>query len=170
MRRGEPLTQILVVSWLVPGFNLAFYFELKPQEDQDPRTDHFYKMLQHFMAPGNDVFRSKRLKFIPHVADGPWLVRKGVGSTPAILGNKLEMKHFHGDQYTEIDVDVCSSAVAARIMNMCKGAATSLVIDMAFVMEGKKEDELPERVLGAVRIHNCDLGAVAEAGDPTLHS
>ena len=38
-----------------------------------------------------------------------------------------------------MDIDVCSSSVAAKIMNMCKGAAKSLVIDMAFVMEGKKE-------------------------------
>jgi len=33
---------------------------------------------------------------------------------------------------------------------MCKNAAEQLVIDMAFVIEGKKEAELPEHVLGAV--------------------
>ena len=44
---------------------------------------------------------------------------------------------------------------------MCKNAAEQLVIDMAFVIEGKKEDELPEHILGAVRLHKISLKQIA---------
>jgi len=177
IRKGEPMTPMLIVSWLVPGFNFAFYMEphshyLEEQSDGDRDADDepqiFGKMLRHFMAPGNDKFRQKRLKFIPRVVEGPWLVKKGVGTTPAILCSKLDSQHYTGENYCEIDIDVCSSVVAGKIMNMCKGAAKDLAIDMAFVMEGKKEEELPERLLGAIRIHHCDLPGVEALGDPTL--
>ena len=49
---------------------------------------------------------------------------------------------------------------------MCKNAAEQLVIDMAFVIEGKKEDELPEHILGAVRLHKISLKQIDAAGDP----
>ena len=46
---------------------------LKEQSDGDRDTDDepliFGKMLRHFMAPGNDKFRQKRLKFIPRVVE-----------------------------------------------------------------------------------------------------
>ena len=39
---------------------------------------------------------SGRFKFIPRVVEAPWVVRKGVGTQPAILGNKL-LQTYHTD-------------------------------------------------------------------------
>ena len=57
----------------------------------------------------------------------------------------------------EADVDVSSSYVAQKVLGIVKGVAKSLVLDLAFLVEGKAEDELPERVLGAIRLHRPDL-------------
>ena len=35
--------------------------------------------------------------------------------------------------------------------------AKSVVVDMAFVLEGKREEELPEVLIGAVRLKNVDF-------------
>ena len=37
---------------------------------------------------------------------GGWLVRKAVGSKPAVVANALEQAQYAGDGYVEIDIDV----------------------------------------------------------------
>ena len=32
-----------------------------------------------------------------------------------------------------------------------------MIVDMAFVLEGKSEDELPEKLLGTVQMRNVDF-------------
>jgi len=48
-------------------------------------------------------------------------------------------------------VDVGSSNVAGGILKVVKGYITALTIDMCFLLEGQKEEELPEVVLGSLR-------------------
>ena len=62
-----------------------------------------------------------------------------------------------GEGYLEISIDVGSSVIAGRVLDLCKGFAKSLVIDMAYTIEAKKEEELPERLIGACRLHFIDL-------------
>lgn len=50
-----------------------------------------------------------------------FMVRKAVGSTPAIMGNKIKQTYFHGDRYFEIMIDTGSSAVAAGVIRICNG-------------------------------------------------
>jgi hypothetical protein len=33
-------------------------------------------------------------KLIPHIADGSWVIKQSVGTTPVLLGNKLTTKYF----------------------------------------------------------------------------
>jgi hypothetical protein len=35
---------------------------------------------------GTTEERNKMLKLIPHIADGSWMIKQSVGSTPVILG------------------------------------------------------------------------------------
>ena len=53
--------------------------------------------------------------------------------------------------------------VARTIFGTVKSYAKSLVVDLAFLIEGTNADELPERLLGSVRLHQVDL-----ASFPTL--
>jgi len=164
-RSGVPAPFMLIINWLIPGepmYNQVNYFELK-DEKRDPEYE---RLLQHFLTGPNDAFRDKRFKLIPSVEEGPWIVKQGVGKTPAILGSKLKQTYFRGDGYLEIDIDVGSSQIAAQVLKMCKNASEQLVIDLAFCIEGKKEEELPERILGALRLHYISMRKLEKQGDP----
>lgn len=167
-RTGCECPRVLIINWIVPGepnINHVQYFVEKPF---DPITEDdlmFKKMLDHFMAPGNDDFRRKRLKFIPVVVEGPWVVKQAAGA-PAIIGKKLEAVYHVGEGYCEIGIDVGSSVVAGKVLGICKGFATSLVIDMGYTIEGKKEAELPERLLGVTRLCYPDVPECDRLGDP----
>ncbi len=59
------------------------------------------------------------------------------------------MNAFREETYFEIDVDIGSSYAASRVVNLVKGATKSMVIDFGVLVEGKADDELPERLIGA---------------------
>jgi len=67
--------------------------------------------------------------------------------------------------YFEVDVDVGSSSVARSILNLVRGYARSVIIDFHFLIEGQKDDELPEQILGGVRLSNVDYTKFPEAKD-----
>jgi len=99
---------------------------------------------------------------IPRIVEGPWVVQKGVGTTPAILGTKMTQSYFENKEknYFEIDVDVGSSKVGGQIFRLVKGYAKSVVIDFHFLIEGQSADELPEQLLGGVRLHRLDTDRI----------
>jgi len=47
----------------------------------------------------------------------------------------------------EVDIDIGSSTVANNIVRFVLGYVRTLVVDMCFLIEGKRDDELPVRVL-----------------------
>ena len=101
------------------------------------------------------------------MAEGPWLVKTGVGSRPSILGKTLKQKYYVGADYLEVDVDCNSSPAAGRVVSLVKSYAKSLVVDLAFIVEAQTADELPERVVGCGRLMHIDLGE--EGGVPEDH-
>jgi len=160
---------MLIINWIVPGtprYSLAHYFELECFEPTTPIEEHYLKMMWHFLKGPNDKFRAQRFKFIPCLAEGPWAVKRIVGKNPALIGRKLTTTFHKGEDYLEICIDVGSSSAAAVILGACKGAAKSLVIDMGFTIEGRKEDELPERLLACMRLNNFDLPRLDSKDDP----
>ena len=62
-----------------------------------------------------------------------------------------------GSNYFEVDVDVGSSRAANSVVGMVQGATNHMIIDMAVVLEGHNEEELPEAVLGTVRFSHLDM-------------
>lgn len=59
--------------------------------------------------------------------------------------------------YLEIDCNVFSSQIAMYLVSLIDSASESLVIDLAFTIEGRAEDELPEAILGAVSLRYIHL-------------
>ncbi|KDD74455.1 DUF1336 hypothetical protein [Helicosporidium sp. ATCC 50920] len=104
-----------------------------------------------------DASRSRRLKLIPHIVRGSWVVKRAVGTTPVLLGQKLLTKYYRGPNYFEVDVDVTSNPVANSITGLVINAITSLVVDLAFLIEGQDERALPERLLGSIRYNHLRL-------------
>jgi hypothetical protein len=152
-----PKPFLFIVNFMLPGDkNMSFiaYFVAKPGmlEESSSCGNLFKKFIS-----GTDAFRQSRFKFIPQVSKGPFLVRSMVGSTPAILGNKLTQTYHSGDGYFEVCVDVGSSTIGGSALKLVKGYLTCLTFDMAFLLEAQTEEELPEVCLGTLRFSNVDL-------------
>jgi hypothetical protein len=59
--------------------------------------------------------------------------------------------------FLECDLDIGnSSKTARRIVSVCRRYMSALSVDIGFVIEGKTEEELPEEMMGAIRIHEVD--------------
>ncbi|KAK4435536.1 protein ENHANCED DISEASE RESISTANCE 2 [Sesamum alatum] len=143
----------IVFNLQVPGsthYSMVFYFVAK---ELVPGS-----LLQRFVD-GDDEFRNSRLKLIPSVPKGSWIVRQSVGSTPCLLGKAVDCNYIRGPKYLEIDVDIGSSTVANGVLGLVIGVITTLVVDMAFLVQANTTDELPERLIGAVRVSHIELSS-----------
>lgn len=142
-----------IVNLQVPAsthYSMVFYFVTK---ELVPGS-----LLQRFVD-GDDEFRNSRLKLIPSVPKGSWIVRQSVGSTPCLLGKAVDCNYIRGPKYLEIDVDIGSSTVANGVLGLVVGVITTLVVDMAFLVQANTTDELPERLIGAVRVSHIELSS-----------
>lgn len=143
----------LVVNLQVPGsthYSMVFYFVMKGLVPGS--------LLQRFVD-GDDEFRNSRMKLIPSVPKGSWIVRQSVGSTPCLLGKAVDCNYIRGPKYLEIDVDIGSSTVANGVLGLVIGVITTLVVDMAFLVQSNTVDELPERLIGAIRVSHIELSS-----------
>eukprot|EP00456_Euglypha_rotunda_P018267 TRINITY_DN16457_c0_g1_i4.p1 TRINITY_DN16457_c0_g1~~TRINITY_DN16457_c0_g1_i4.p1 ORF type:complete len:326 (-),score=59.18 TRINITY_DN16457_c0_g1_i4:13-885(-) len=147
----------LVVNFEMPGHPLHHSIVVYLARGQEPGHEAD-SLLERFIN-GTDDFRNDTFKFIPRIVSGNWFVEKTVGQTPAIIGRKLTCSYFHDKKlnYLEIDVDVGSSMIGSRLQGLVQTYTTALLIDLSFVLQGTCEDELPERLLGGLRIIKGDL-------------
>ena len=118
---------------------------------------------------GDDEVRNASFKLIPHIVKGSFIIRQSVGSTPVLLGKKLKQYYFKSAKYIEVDVDVGSSYTAATVVNMVSSVTKTLVVDLAIVLEGKTQQELPESLLGTVRLDRIDLSTAVYLNTQGTH-
>lgn len=161
LRRAGEDRFLFVANFCMPPLHLAIAFAVKgsvgralPAANGDPAKELF----RRFVEEMDDKERSQRFKVIPWVREGPWLVQKAVGRTPAIIGKSLKVNYYQspGD-YFEVSIDIFSSSAAQRILGLMKGAAKALTMEVFFVLEGKCSEELPEHILGGFRVSHGDL-------------
>jgi len=160
---------LLVINWIVPWGNLQTYF-YRPIERQSTSfvsnssmnsASAGEKLWKQFLTQMTNEERNLRLKLIPQVVDGPWMLKKMIGSKPALLGSTTNILSYHGsveEGYLEISINVTKgSQMANTIANACKGASDSLTVDLVFVLEGKSREELPEQILCSTRLHHISM-------------
>ncbi|KAH9703791.1 DUF1336 domain-containing protein [Citrus sinensis] len=134
-----------VVNIQFPGttkYTLALYYVIKTPLEDNP--------LLHKFVNGDDAFRNSRFKLIPYIS-------KSVGKTACLLGRALEVNYYRGRNYLEIQIDVGSSTVATGVASLVLGYLNNLVIEMAFLIQGETEEELPEFLLGTCRLNHLDV-------------
>jgi hypothetical protein len=78
----------------------------------------------------------------------------------------------------EIGIDIGSSSVASRVLGLVRDFSKNIVVEVAVLVQGEREEELPERVLGSVRCARLDwnlaeslkerLDGVGVGGSPTM--
>jgi hypothetical protein len=67
---------------------------------------------------GDNEERRSMFKMIPRVAEGSWVIKQSVGTTPVIIGRKLGTSFHITEKYVEVAVDVGSSSTAQYITGM----------------------------------------------------
>ncbi|XP_022765374.1 protein ENHANCED DISEASE RESISTANCE 2-like [Durio zibethinus] len=148
--RGGP-EFFFIVNMQIPGSpmnTLAMYYMIKT-----PLEDH--PLLYNFVN-GDDAYRNSRFKLIPYISKGSWIVKQSVGKKACLLGQALEAHYFRGKNYLEVEIDVASSTVARGVANLVLGYLNNLVVEMAFVIQGNTQEELPETLLGTCRLNHLD--------------
>ncbi|XP_051150527.1 protein ENHANCED DISEASE RESISTANCE 2-like [Andrographis paniculata] len=150
--QGKKLPFILVVNLQIPSkpnYSLVMYHAA----DRPVRED---SLLGKFID-GTDAHRDSRFKLIPSIIEGYWMVKRAVGTKACMLGKAINCKYLRQDNFLEIDVDIGSSSVAKSVIGLVLGYVTSIVVDLAMVIEGKEESELPEYILGTIRLNRVQL-------------
>nr|CAB3455226.1 unnamed protein product [Digitaria exilis] len=88
--------------------------------------------------------------------------------TSSLKKGSLLQRFFDGDEdfrnsrlklipsVPKVDVDIGSSAVANGVLGLVFGVVTTLVVDMAFLIQANTYEELPEQVIGAARLAHVE--------------
>lgn len=151
--RGEQ-RRLLLINFRVVPLHFVIIWALPDDLGSGPAQ----RLLEKFMTCMSTKERNMRLKVIPNILDGPWVARKTTGSRPAILGKNIPIDYYHGDRYMEISINIGVSALGSRVARVMKFAIKRVNMEMAFVIEGQAEAELPERCFGGYRLQYPDIG------------
>ena len=150
-----------MVNFLLPFGNVVAYFTVPPLEEMPANVANVWTKF----IEGDQQYQDGKLKLLPVVVDGPWIVKKAVGpgTSPAMIGKDLPLQYYFTEPIGnikgvyEVDILVTASRIARGILNVVKGHAKSLTIALAFTIEASEETELPETVLCAFQVHSLHL-------------
>ncbi|XP_055822848.1 protein ENHANCED DISEASE RESISTANCE 2 isoform X2 [Solanum dulcamara] len=149
---GKKIPFIFIINLQVPAkpnYSLVLYYAADRPVNKDSLLGKF--------IDGTDSFRDSRFKLIPSIIEGYWMVKRAVGTKACLLGKAVTCNYLRQDNFLEIDVDIGSSSVARGVISLVLGYVTSLVIDLAILIEAKEEAELPEYILGTVRLNRVKV-------------
>lgn len=154
---GRKAPFILVINLQVPAkpnYSLVLYYFVDKPIQPGSLLDQF--------ANGDDAYRNSRFKLIPSIVEGYWMVKRAVGTKACLLGKAVTCNYLRKDNFLEIDVDIGSSSVARSVVGLVLGYVTSVVVDLAILVEAKSAQELPEYLLGTVRINRIKLESAVQ--------
>lgn len=124
----------------------------------------FLKLLAEFLE-GSDEEKNARFKLIPSMVEGPRMINFAVGNKPVLLGKKLTQRYWSGPGYLEVGIDIGSSIVASRTLGLVRDYSKNIVVELAVLVQGEEEAELPEKVLGSLRCSRLDWGLAENLKD-----
>lgn len=148
-----------LVNFLLPFGNFVMYFSVS--SDMPDNVANVWKKFKS----GDQLYRDSRLKLLPVVVDGPWIVKKAVGNgtAPALLSQSIPLQYYftmgekNKKDIYEVDVIISASRIAKGILNVVKSHTNKLTIALGIIIEATTEAELPEIVLCSSQLHSLDL-------------
>ncbi|KAF0744377.1 hypothetical protein Ae201684P_018293 [Aphanomyces euteiches] len=148
------------------GFNFVTYFAIPPnvrdKMNETNPAEPAIKLFKAFLQDDSPI--RDRLKAIGVVVNP---TEQNLGRMEKHLletynGQPIltrpQHRFYRGDGYFEVDIDAHIFNFVAR-KGLC-GVADhfgNMVVDFGFVLEGQEDDELPEQILGCVRLCKVDL-------------
>jgi Protein ENHANCED DISEASE RESISTANCE 2, C-terminal len=150
-----------LVNFLLPFGNFVSYFSIPPLDEFPSKL----RAVWTGFLSGDQQYRDARLKLLPVVIDGPWIVKTAVGGgkSPALLGKVIPLQYYfrdpdeHSKGVYEVDVIITASKIAKGILSVVKGHTKSVSIAFALIIEASQADDLPETVLCSFQVHSLHL-------------
>lgn len=157
----EAKQDVLLVNFLLPFGNFCAYFSVPDLSVFPPKLRDSW---QGFLD-GDQSYRDARLKLLPIVIEGPWIVKAAVGpgKSPALLGKVIPLQYYFTKPTAErkgvyeIDIIITASTIAKGILSVVKGHTKAVTIGFAFIIESASQEELPENVLCSFQIHSIHI-------------
>ena len=149
------------------GFNLVLYYQFLPEYKADwhKGTIPSVALVRRFIeAELDEVTLHERMKAICRITNiqestlssATKTLTTQYNSTPFLT--RPQHKFFRGDNYFEIDIDVHIFGYMARTgLYGVIDQISSVIFDYAFVIEGHSDSELPEQILGCVRMSKLNV-------------
>ncbi len=157
---------LLVTYFELPEMYVSFLRARYEGSNQDlPAMDTLQpheRAIIRFLV-GSDDHRNATMKLIPKCPEGPWAVRQLVNGKPALIGKRLPTKYNYYPasdgkaECFEADLDTRETdRVGKKAISLCRRYLTSVTLDVGIVVEGTNTSELPEQMLGCIRVHRLD--------------
>lgn len=167
---GQSMPWTFVFHFVNPdGASIVCYFQPNGGEDEEVVSAssstaeelcrrHNLANLRKFLLDGDDAYRSARIKFAVKLFKGPAVLRRVLPSRPVLVGQRATTRFYRGEggplenKYLEVDLICASNATAKYLYSAFSAYSARSEQELAFWIEGTSESELPERLLGAVRL------------------
>lgn len=150
------------------GMNTVMYFVMNKRGREQMETDScpgvvlFKKFIEKWKT-GNYHARLKCIPFVANPKDlqlGSFLSKfmKVYNRKPWLTGPKFHTFYEEKEKgYLEVDVDIHRFCMVARkVSKKAMDVVEKMITDVSFVVQGEQDEELPEQVLGAVRINRVN--------------
>eukprot|EP00635_Sarcinochrysidales_sp_CCMP3193_P007741 CAMPEP_0118914004 /NCGR_PEP_ID=MMETSP1166-20130328/14548_1 /TAXON_ID=1104430 /ORGANISM="Chrysoreinhardia sp, Strain CCMP3193" /LENGTH=433 /DNA_ID=CAMNT_0006853569 /DNA_START=71 /DNA_END=1372 /DNA_ORIENTATION=- len=157
----------VIIQLQVPGppwKSFVMYFGIANRRAVFDVDTPFARVAKKFFSPQNTTptsgdptlhkWRNNTFKLIPRCVNAPFVVKRAVGEVPTLLGNKLQQAYYGTSDYFEVDVNISSSRIAQYTVGLALNYAAVVVCDLAFVLQGASPAELPEKLVGCMRIEH----------------
>ena len=165
--------KFLIVNWMISplfGWGKNHIVQHIFRLSEHPGHDSSVKAAFSRFKAGTDQERNHQLKYMFRVVEAPSAVKSAIsylgGERPVLIGKALTTHYHFGPNYLEINSDVSSSKIASAINGTILKNVETLVMDCSWLLEGQREEELPERLLCRIRwIWNCVEDVVVSLDD-----
>eukprot|EP00927_Polykrikos_kofoidii_P006598 TRINITY_DN12670_c0_g1_i2.p1 TRINITY_DN12670_c0_g1~~TRINITY_DN12670_c0_g1_i2.p1 ORF type:complete len:649 (-),score=112.04 TRINITY_DN12670_c0_g1_i2:268-2214(-) len=150
---------LFVQNWIFPPFQCVIIGAVDRSvlnssgDDETPQIRAWKRFLE---LPTEEM--KYAFKVIMSVEEGPWIVRRAVPKKPVLVGKQIKMKSFHSPgEYLELSFDVASGRAEQMAVSLVMRAMSSIQLAMLVLVEGRREDELPEAPLLCASLRGCDV-------------
>ncbi|POM76342.1 Hypothetical protein PHPALM_6428 [Phytophthora palmivora] len=161
---GNDIPQLFVVTLIIPGSPLVatvqYFARTKSTAAGGPTEAE--QLWERFLN-GDDEFRNSRFKLIPTIVDGPWIIRKSVGSTPCIIGKAIKTTYYQSPNYLEVHVDISSDAIAKHITSLSARQAKRLAKEREAVAHADSDEDVESDELEEKRPVNAGFAFLADS-------